>query len=221
MGNGIALWIITLQVIAPCLSGAQGSGPRAFISNWATQVGGPVGRTAFLPNQTVQVVDLPSRTAKANDSTTVLVATLETIFHDPDVCCGKNSSLEDIVGTAGPLSLKDLSAKLQGRHILSDGRPIIVTTEYLTPSSITPGQILAPLMKNQALLMEWNSHLYVLYGAVFDESRYYTGRDFVIRKLLLLDARFSDARRNAVFNRETEDWKNVQGLLMLAAIPGQ
>jgi hypothetical protein len=60
--------------------------------------------------------------------------------------------------------------------------------------------------------------LYVLYGAVFDELLYPSGnRDYVIHKLLLLDKRFSDARREASFNRESDDWTKVSGLLTLAA----
>jgi len=41
-----------------------------------------------------------------------------------------------------------------------------------------------------------------------------------IRTLLLLDARFSDERRQVTFNRLSDDWGKVQGLLMLKAAPG-
>jgi len=168
------------------------------------------------PNQEVRVNDLPLHTAQSADSTAVLVAALETIFHDPDVCCGKNSALQDSGFSAGPL--KDLGARLAGKHYLSDGRPITVTAEYLSPASINPSQIIGPLKHQQAVLMEWDSHLYVLYGAVFDELLYPSGnRDYVIHKLLLLDTRFSDARREASFNRESDDWTKVSGLLTLAA----
>jgi hypothetical protein len=171
-------------------------------------------------NREVRVGDLPVRTAQSTDSMAVLVAELETIFHDPAVCCGKNSALEDTGRSADPLALKELSTKLQGRHRLSDGRLIMVTAEYLPQESIHADWIITALLKKQALLMEWDSHLYVLYGAVFNETVDENGqRDLVIQKLLLLDSRFSDARREASFDRATDDLKKVQGLLMLSVPP--
>ena len=57
----------------------------------------------------------------------------------------------------------------------------------------------------------------MLHGAIFNETRYSSGaRQYAIVKLLLLDPRFSDQRRETVFNRETDDWAEVQGLLTLA-----
>ncbi|HET6844087.1 MAG TPA: hypothetical protein VFK06_20775 [Candidatus Angelobacter sp.] len=171
-------------------------------------------------NREVRLGDLPVRTAQSTDSMAVLVAELETIFHDPAVCCGKNSALEDTVRSADPLALKEFSTKLQGRHRLSDGRLIMVTAEYLPQESINADWIITALVKKHALLMEWDSHLYVLYGAVFNEMVDENGqRDLVIQKLLLLDSRFSDARREASFDRATDDFKKVQGLLMLSVPP--
>lgn len=168
------------------------------------------------PNQEVRVSDLPMHTAQSADATAVLAASLETIFHDPDVCCGKNSALEDADLSAD--SLKELGGKLAGKHRLSDGRTLTVTAEYSSPDSINPNQIIGPLLRKQALLMQWDSHFYVLYGAVYDEIVFSGGhREYVIHKLLLLDTRFSDARRETAFNRETDDWTKVQGLLRLAA----
>jgi len=173
----------------------------------------------FHANQEVQVRDLPARAARSADTTAVLVAALETIFHDPEVCCGKDSPLQDTVLSADPLSLREVGAKLQGRHRLNDGRPITVAAEYLAPDSINPDQLISSLLQNHGLIMEWKSRLYVLYGAVFDEKLYYSGqRDYVVHKLLLLDVRFSDSRREIAFNRETDDWGKVQGLLKLSAV---
>lgn len=71
-------------------------------------------------------------------------------------------------------------------------------------------------MENQPLLAEWNSQLYVLYAVVFDEIVYDNGnRDHVIHKLLLLDPRFTNTRREVIFDREKSDWKQVQGILRL------
>jgi hypothetical protein len=40
-----------------------------------------------------------------------------------------------------------------------------------------------------------------------------------VHKILLLDPRFSDERRTVSFDRLTDDWGKVQGLLMLTASP--
>lgn len=173
----------------------------------------------FLPNQQVSVAGLPVRTAESADASAVLAATLETIFHESAVCCSKDSALGDTVLSMGSLSLEDLGQKLRGRRVLSDGHSIMVTSEFLQPKSIQPSQILAPLMERQPLVMKWNSHLYVLYGALFDETKYAAGNVFVIHKLFLLDVRFPDARREVVFNRESNDWNQAQGLLILHATP--
>jgi len=172
----------------------------------------------FHPNQEVRVTNLPSLTAPSTGSSAVLTTALETVLHDKAVCCGKDASLEDAV-LSEPLSLKELSAKLQGRHLLSDGRPIVVSAEYVPQSSINSGLIIGALLDQHAPLIEWKSHLYVLYGAIFDEARYYSGmRQYAIHKLLLLDPRFSDQRRETEFNRETDDLGKVQGLLTLAVV---
>ena len=44
----------------------------------------------------------------------------------------------------------------------------------------------------------------------------HTGAELdTINKFLLLDTRYSDSRRKVVFNRETDDWSKVQGMLRL------
>lgn len=170
----------------------------------------------FHPKQEVRVTNLPALTASSTDSSVVLATALETVLHDKAVCCGKDSALEDAV-LARPLSLKELGAKLQGRHLLSDGRPIVVSAEYVPQSSINSARIIGALLDQHAPLIEWKSNVYVLYGAIFNETRYYSGmRQYAILSLLLIDPRFSDQRRENEFNRETDDWAKVQGLLMMA-----
>jgi hypothetical protein len=139
------------------------------------------------------------------------------------VCCGKDSALEDVALYAtlsAPLSLKELSTKLQGRHLLSDGQPVMVSADYIPHDSINPSLIVNTLREQHAPLIEWKSHLYVLYGALFDETRDSSSgvRAYAIHKLLLLDLRFSDQRREAVFDRETDDWGQMQGLLMVGFV---
>lgn len=172
----------------------------------------------YLPNEEVRVHDLPSLMAASAHRSAALTTELEIVFHDKSVCCGKDSALEDVAlytTLAGRVPLKELSAKLQGRHLLSSGRPIVVNADYVAQSSVNASLIVGALLEQHASLMEWKSHVYVLYGAIFDETRSYNGPpQYAIHKLLLLDPRFSDGRREVVFNRDTDDWENVQGLVV-------
>lgn len=168
-----------------------------------------------------RVSGLPVLVARAPDPSDVLRASLATILHDKTVCCGKDSALADDVARADPLSLKDVATKLQGRHLLSDGRPIMVTAEYLDPATINASDLITTLRDQHAPLMEWNSHLYVCYGVTY--RRDYdpaTGAVLnTILKFLLLDTRYSDSRRKAVFDRDTDDWSKVQGMLRATVAP--
>jgi hypothetical protein len=171
------------------------------------------------PNQEVRISDLPSLTAQSRNASDVLATSLEIIFRDKDVCCRKNSTLEDRVQSADPMSLKDVGNKLQGRHVLSDGRPIMVTAEYVPAASVNADQLISAIIGKSAPLMEWDSRLYVVYGVIFDVTvdNSTGGKINAIRKLLLLDTRFSDARREVAYNRLSDDWGKVQGLLLLKA----
>jgi len=173
----------------------------------------------------VKVRGLPALMARSHDATDVLPTALDTIFHDRSVCCGKDSALEDSVAAADPESLKDLASNLQGRHLLGDGRPIQVTAEFWPPDAINSGKTISALTDKHALLMAWDSQLYVVYGAVYRWIWVGAGHDeggqamTVIRKFLLLDTRFSDSRREVVFTRGTDDANKVQGLLFLQFKP--
>lgn len=172
--------------------------------------------SVFHPNQEVRVTNLPSLTASSANPSAVLAMALETVLRDKAICCGKDSALEDVVLSAPP-SLRELSSKLQGRHVLGDGRTVMVSADYVPQSSISPDLMISALVDQHAPLIEWKSHMYVLYGVIFDETRYDDGRrQYAVKKLLLMDPRFSDQRRDVEFNRATDDWGKVQGLLTLA-----
>lgn len=172
---------------------------------------------ASYPEQEIQVHDLPSLTARSTHASDVLAASLEIVFNDKGVCCGKNSALEDSVESCDPKSLKDIGSKLQGRHLLSDGRAVTVTAEYLTPDQVSAGHLIYMLSANRAPLMVWNSHLYIVNGMSYVESITDSGVYYVTHKFFLQDTRFSDSRREVTFDRVTEDASKVQGLLFLRA----
>ena len=172
------------------------------------------------PEQEVRVQGLPAVTARSSRSSDVLAASLEMVFDDKEICCGKNSALEDSVQSPDPKSLKDIAGKLQGRHHFSDGRPILVTAEFLTPEQVTASHLIYMLKEKHAALMMWKSHLYVVDGVTYVENIDPDGAiSYVTHKFLLEDARFSGARSEVTFDRTTEDGSKVQGLLFLQAAP--
>ena len=178
------------------------------------------GQTYNQYNKEIRISKLPSLAARSTDASDVLVAAADIIFRDQEVCCGKKSALGDRVRLADPMSLESIADKLRGRNVLGDGRAFMVTAEYLSPPSVNVGELISAVTEKHAPLMQWNSHLYVVYGVVFDETLDpSTGaRMNDLHKLLLLDPRFSDERREVSFDRTT-DWEKVQGLLILLAAP--
>jgi len=177
------------------------------------------GQIPYLDTE-VQVHGLPSLVARTHDPSDALLTSLDTVFHDREVCCGKDSALEDSALAADPKSLKEIASKIEGRHLLGDGRPIMVTTEFLAPDQVNSGHLITMISNQHAALMIWNSHLYVVHGLVYfwtgdSDSSPYTE----IHKLLLLDARYSDSRREVVFTRGVDDADKVQGLLFLQFKP--
>lgn len=171
-------------------------------------------------NQELRVPDLPRLKARTHDRSDVLLTSLDIIFHNHEICCSRDSALEDSAQQADPGSMKDIVAKLQGRHLLGDGRPITVSVTDMMPYSANPAAIVDQLAKQHALLLMWNSRLYVLAGALYDESIWDDGtRTDTINKFYLLDPRYSDGRREVTFTRTKDDWNDVQGLLLLSFAP--
>lgn len=169
----------------------------------------------------VRVNDLPKLMAGTSEPSDVLMTSLDTVLHNREVCCGKDSALEDSVQRADPSSLPDIAAKLKGRHLLSDGRPVMVTAQYIAADAIYGYGLIDTLQQKHAMLLMWKSHLYVLYGVSYVEDYdpdSATGTDNVT-KLLLIDTRYSDSRRNVEFDRQSEDWSKVQGVLWVEFAP--
>jgi hypothetical protein len=164
--------------------------------------------------QELEVRNLPTLMARSHDPTDVLLTSLDTILHDHDVCCGKDSALADSLEAADPKSLKDIAGRLQGRHLLSDGRPIMVTTNYLSPTEVNAGVLTTQILNQHPAIMEWNSHLYVVHGVAYYWVSDGQGGSYPeLLKLFLTDTRYSDTRREATLTRGTDDFDKVQGIL--------
>ncbi len=202
---GPAVW--ALRVVVLCLS-----------------VHGLAEGQLLYTDQEIQAHNLPSLMARSPHSSDVWLTSLDTVFHNHEICCGKDSALEDSAAAADPKSLKDAVTKLQGRHLLSDGRPVMVTATYVTPEAVNSGILITWFQNEHAALMRWNSHIYVVHGIVYmwtasatPDGSGQTGT--LIRKFLLWDVRFSDSRRAVVFDRDTDDLSKVEGFLFVDAKP--
>src|SRR5262249_37031597 len=170
------------------------------------------------PNQEIHVSGLPALKARSNEAPDVLATAVATVFNDQELCCGERSALESRLPQSDPVSLKDVAAKLQGRQLLRDGRPVQITAEYFDAAAINSGTLVHAIALKHAPLMVLNSLLYVVSGVIYDDAVYSDGSEiYVLRKFLLLDPRFSDHRRDVTFNRETDDLSKVQGVLFLTA----
>jgi len=169
------------------------------------------------PEQEAHVRDLPSLTSRSAHAIDVLAASAEIVLNHKEVCCGKNSALEDSIQASDPKSLKDIANKLQGRHLLSDGVPVMIDAEFLTPEAANAGHLIAMISDQHAALVEWNGHLYILEGVTYVRTLDPTANtiSYAIHKFLLEDLRYSDSRRTVTFDRLSDDVNKVQGLLFL------
>lgn len=173
-------------------------------------------------DQQIEVAGLPSIVSSSGHSSDVLRTSMETIAHDSEVCCGKDSALEDSLERADSKSLQDVASKLDGRHLLSDGRPITVKAVFFPPEQANAPYLVKAFTEQYPLLMQWNSHIYVVHGLVYfwmasrgDPNTGGGSSQVVVHKFLLWDTRYSDSRREVVFNRDTDDLSKVQGFLFV------
>ncbi len=152
--------------------------------------------------------------ARSTDALDVLKASLEMVLQDKDVCCGKDSALDDTLERVDPHSLQDVANKIQGRHLLSDGRPIKVRVEYLSPDQINAGHIRLILAHNHVVLVSWDSNVYVLDGMTYVESADSDGNiTYMVHTLAMQDPRYEGARRRVIFDRTKQDPAKIQGIL--------
>ena len=179
----------------------------------------PVFGQVFDKDLETRVDTLPTLVARSKDPMDVLLTALAIVFRDKEICCEKDSALGDQVRTADPKSLQDVASKLNGRHLLSDGRPFMVTADYMAPEAMNSGTLISMMTAQRAGLMQWNAHLYVVDGVIY--RWIIIGDDppsapmTVIHKFLLRDPRFTDQRQKVEFNRSSDDITKIGGLLFV------
>ena len=132
------------------------------------------------------MASLPTITASSSGDHAMLVASLATVIMQSDVCCDRDSALEAQIPSGNP-SLRDLGEKLRGKHYLGTGLTIEVDDQYWSGAAVNVEDIIAALIGQRPLLLDWNGHLYVLSGVVFDEYVYSNGTTQHILKTLSFD----------------------------------
>ena len=166
-----------------------------------------------IPNQRV-TVDVASYVATPDDPLDALQTTVATVLRDPTICCGKGSSLYARLSAADAASLPRVGERLRGKHSFPYGSAFTIEDHYWPRESVRAEDIIASLMQKRPLLMDWDGHIYALYGAVFDLNKHSSGiEERVVRSFLLLDTRYSDGRRFVKFDRQKDSWQKVRGFL--------
>ena len=144
---------------------------------------------------------------------------LAVVFHDGEICCSKDSLSAIGYRPADPKSLKNVAGKVNGRHLLSNGRPFVVTADYVAPDAMNSGTLIGMITAQHAGLMQWNAHLYVVDGLIYRwiirGSDSTSAPMMEIHNFLLRDPRFTGERRKVEFNRSSDDITKIGGFLFV------
>jgi hypothetical protein len=114
---------------------------------------------------------------------------------------------------AAAASLRMLTSKISGAVCHANDSTVRITATFVPNGAIQGDSIIASVIAGKPLLIQWHGTLYVLYGVVYDEHLRYSGsRTNVIRQLLLIDPRYSDKRHFVAFDRDRNDFADVEGM---------
>jgi hypothetical protein len=165
------------------------------------------------PYQRVTVPNLAVVTATDASSPAVAKAALAIVLSGSKVKCGPESQLESVVEANAGSPLRTLASKISGAVCATNGRTLHVKATFTPNSAIQGDSLIASVIEGKPLLVEWKGALYVLYGVVYDEHLYFSGRhDNVIRKLLLVNPRYPAKRRLNAFVRQKDNLAEIEGV---------
>lgn len=138
------------------------------------------------------------------------------------VKCENESQLENIADADAGTSLEKLIPKIAGVFCSADGRRLRIIASFVPNGAIQGNDIIASLKQGRPMLLEWRGVLYVLYGVVYDEHLYSSGRqDNIVRELLLIDPRYSDKRRLVAFEHDKDKLAEVEGIASIGITNGE
>lgn len=171
------------------------------------------------PNVRVSISNMPVVKISDQSSVAVAKAAVAMVLGATKVNCDPASQLNTILEANAEARLQTVAAKLSGASCMANGRIVHLSASFTPSESIQSDGIIAPLLHGKPLLIRWNDALYVLYGVIYDEHVHNSGkRDNVIRRLLLLDPRYADERRFVSFDREKDDFAQVEGFAEISTV---
>lgn len=168
---------------------------------------------AVRPNQSLTIPNPPLITASSNGQTEVAKAALAIVLNGSNARCEPGSQIHPVVEAYADSPLEVLSNKLEGTSCLTHGVVQHVNALFTPNRAIQADSFIIPVIKRKLLLLKWKGAFYVLYGVVYDEHIYQSGRrDNVIRELLLIDPRYSGRQRLVAFEREKDNLADIEGV---------
>ena len=167
----------------------------------------------FHPNQRVIVANLPLVTAKESSASASAKAAVAIVLSSAKIKCDPRSQVESVIESNAGTSLNALISKVDGATCSSDGQSQKVNASFIPNGSIVGNNVIASILQQKPLLMQWRGAVYVLYGVVYDQHLHQSGlQDNVIREFLLLDPRYRGNRRFIVFDSKANDFREVEGV---------
>ncbi len=172
------------------------------------------------PNLRVALNNMPSVKVSDQSGLTVAKTAVAMVLGATKVNCDPGSQLNTVLEANAGAPLQTVAAKLSGASCMTNGKIVHVSAAFTPNGSIQADGIIAPLLHQKPLLIRWNDALYVLYGVIYDEHLHNSGkRENVIRQLLLIDLRYADQRRFVAFDRQKNDFAQVEGIAEIHVVP--
>jgi hypothetical protein len=113
-----------------------------------------------------------------------------------------------------------LARVITGDYTLDGGRKVRLEATYITGAPRAVDELLLRLHNGHPFLLFWNSQVYLVRGAVYDEYIAPTGeRLFQVRELKLVDLHPQARQRETTFDREQHDPASIQALMLVSVLP--
>src|SRR5438270_8368430 len=200
------------------------AGPFHFLFFWRHSQ--PPGMTHMdHPEQTAEIADLVSATAKQKCENWGWAAGLETILKRQGVDIPQNywvmkADGGEVCKEQTP-DLEALSKVITGAYQLDDGRKVRLEVEAVSGAPTDMDSMIDAPRHGRPMLFVWKGHSYVYRGLVYNEMIAANGQhQFDVRQVELLDPFFDTAAKQAaLFDREKDDPNDITGLMDVVVIP--
>jgi len=177
------------------------------------------------PEQTAEIADLMSATAKQKCENWGWAAGLETILKQQRVNIPQNYWV--IKADGGEVckeqmpKLEALSKLITGAYQLDDGRKVRLEAAAVTGAPTDMDSMIDAPRHGRPMLFVWKGHPYVYRGLIYNEMIAANGQHgFDVRQVELLDPFFDTAEKQiALFDREKDDPNDINGLMDVVVTP--